>query len=417
MLIAMAVLGATLVAFGLESAQAGAARPAAAPLCGATTSCPIKHVVLIIKENHSFDNLFAGFPGATAATTAREGSRIVPLVREPDRIPNVLHNRAANLTAIDGGRMDGFYRIPHDPPAGTDYADGAYTRRQIPAYWSYAAHFTLSDRTFASILGESFANHLSLISGQSGGSFDNPSGQRTSIWGCDGPPNSMTSISDGRGGITSAPPCFNFTTLGDEASRAGVSWKYYAPLAGNTGYIWNAYDAIRHIRYGPLWSRANVSYRQFRTDLRKGRLAKITWLIPDFPQSEHPPASECVGENWTIRQIQAIMRSPFWRSTAIVLTWDDFGGFYDQMPPPRVNDFSLGIRVPLMVISPYARPGVVVHRPYDFGSVIGFVEDVFHLPHLPTYGNLTPSIARMFNFRPLQFTRRLFPKEQTCANP
>src|SRR5579872_761731 len=122
----------------LAPAMAGASVPAANGLCQATTSCPIRHVVIIVKENHSFDNLFARFPGADAATFAKENGVAVPLTTEPDRVPNIAHTRDASLLAIDGGAMDGFYKIPHDPPAGTDNADGAYTEAQIPAYWSYA---------------------------------------------------------------------------------------------------------------------------------------------------------------------------------------------------------------------------------------------------------------------------------------
>ncbi|HEV3311098.1 MAG TPA: alkaline phosphatase family protein, partial [Chloroflexota bacterium] len=249
--------GATMLGLSVSAGPALAGRPVvsgappnahtAVSLCGSSaTSCPIKHIIFIIKENHSFDNLFASFPGADGTNFAREGSKQVPLAVTPDSIPDITHDRAAAITGIDGGKMDGFYTIPHNSPQGTDYQDSAYTRKQIPDYYSYARHYSLDDHTFATILGESFSNHLALISGQSGGTFDNPSPATTS-WGCDAGASTMVQVSNGHGGVTSMPPCFNFTTLGDEASAAGVSWRYYAPSPKQTGYIWNSFDAIRHI--------------------------------------------------------------------------------------------------------------------------------------------------------------------------
>ena len=200
-------------------------------------------------------------------------------------------------------------------------------------------------------------------------------------------------------------PCFDFTTLGDEATAAGVSWRNYSSPYGSAGYIWNAYDAIRHIRFGPAW-RQNADFPEsgFASDVAQGHLAAITWLTPDMTTSDHPPFSICAGENWTVVQINAIMRSRFWDSTAIVLTWDDFGGFYDHVPPPVVNNIALGPRVPAIVISPYSRRGFIDHTRYDFSSMIRFAEDVFHLPYLPTYTPRSPSIVRMLDFAQRQKT-------------
>jgi phospholipase C len=182
--------------------------------------------------------------------------------------------------------------------------------------------------------------------------------------------------------IVHARPCFDFTTITDEADRAHVSWRYYASQPGTYGYVWAALDAIRHVRFSQDWARADIPSERFASDVAHGNLAAITWLTPDLPQSEHPPASMCVGQNWTVDQINAVMKSPLWSSTAIIVTWDDFGGFYDHLTPPAVNELMYGPRVPALVISPYARPRTVDHTQYDFTSVLRFIEDLFRLPHL-----------------------------------
>jgi len=367
--------------------------------CIGAASCPIKHVVFIIKENHSFDNLFAGFPHADGTTYALEGSREVPLTKAPDHLPaDISHSGGAAVTAVNHGQMNQFYRLPGAVQFGHDYADSTYESTQIPAYWRYAQTYTLADHFFSSIMGASFPNHLVTIAGQSAGTVDNPHGQTVRSWGCDaGPSASVRSIApDGTG--TRVAPCFDFPTLGDEADAAHVSWRYYAPTYGEWGYVWAAYDAIRHIRDGLDWARADIPESRFAGDVKRGQLAAITWLVPDFDQSEHPPASMCQGENWSVNQINAIEASKFWDSTVIVLTWDDFGGFYDHVPPPVFSNIAYGPRVPAIVISPYARAGLVDHGIYDFASVLRFIEDVFHLPRLSAYDRAARSISPMLNF-------------------
>jgi phospholipase C len=369
-------------------------------LCNGINACPIKHVVFIVKENHSFDNVFGRFPGARGAFYGMEGGQRVKLGLSPDRlILDIDHLRPAALQAVDGGRMDGFYKIPGAMQFGHDYADSTYSRAEIPNYWRYASHFALADEFFSTIMSSSFANHLALVAGQSYGVTGIPFGQTNVSWGCDVVGPSKVTLTGVRGRIRAARPCFDFTTLGDEATAAGVSWRYYSAPYGAYGYIWNTYDAIRHIRYSKAWQQqADLPESHFVSDVANGQLAQITWVTPDVQTSDHPPDSMCQGENWTVAQINAIMRSKFWDSTAIVLTWDDFGGFYDHVPPPMVNNIALGPRVPTIVISPYSRKHFIDHTTYDFSSIIRFAEDVFHLPYLPTYTPNKPSIFGMFNF-------------------
>lgn len=394
----------------------GAAGPPA--LCAGLHGCPIKHVVFIIKENHSFDNLFGRFPGADGTTYAQAGGRPIELSATPDHVPSdINHARGAGVFAVDGGRMDRFYLLRGAIHHQHDYADSQYDQGSIPNYWTYARSFTLADRFFSTINGPSFPNHLVTIAAQAGQSIDNPLGQnipgRQRAWGCDTPSNWLVRIQDPTGGTKMVRPCFDFTTLADEADAAGVSWRYYAAPPTEHGYIWASFDEIRHIRFGPDWARSDVNDTRFVGDVARGRLADITWLMTDWRQSEHPPASECVGENWTVRQINAIMRSKFWSTTAIVLTWDDFGGFYDHVPPPRKDAEVYGPRVPTIIISPYARAGYVDNTMYDFSSVVRSMEDLFHLPRLTDFDRNANSLTGAFDFAQAPLAPVLL-KERRC---
>jgi Phosphoesterase family len=315
--------------------------------------------------------------------------------------------------AVNRGHMNRFYKINGAVQFGHDYADTAYMRQEIPNYWKYAQTYALADHSFSTILGPSFPNHLVSIAAQSGRSVDSPHGQLVRAWGCDGGPQSHVTVIAPDGRSTQKPPCFNFATIADEADRANVSWRYYASLPRTFGYVWASYDAVKHIRYGPDWARADIPYTQFARDLAHGTLASITWVVTDLEQSEHPPTSMCRGENWDVGWIDDIMKSKFWPSTAIVLTWDDFGGFFDHVPPPVVNNISLGPRTPLIVISPYARAHFIDHRVYDFSSVLKFIEDVNHLGQLTSYDRFAASIVGMFNFAQKPAVPLIL-KQRTC---
>jgi phospholipase C len=382
--------------------------------CFGITPCPIKHVVFIIKENHSFDNLFGRFPGADGTRYAVVGSRRIPMGRTPDHIHDIYHTSAAARFAVNSGHMNLFYRLIGAVQNGHDYADSSYDQSSIPNYWKYAQTYTLADRFFSTINGPSFPNHLVTIAAQSGGTIDNPAGvnlPRTEFtWGCDSP--WLVKVLRGKT-ITRVSPCFNLNTLGDEADRASISWRYYASPPGSTGYVWAAFDAIRQIRLGKDWARGDILDRKFAGDVARGKLAAITWLTTDLVQSEHPPGGECMGENWTVRQVNAIMRSPFWRSTAIVVTWDDFGGFYDHVRPPVVSPISYGPRVPAIIISPYSRAHSVDHTVYDFNSVLRFMEEVFHLQNLSQGDRDANSLSRAFDFQQPPLPPRVL-KERQC---
>jgi len=342
------------------------------------TRWPIKHVVIIVKENRSFDQLFGRFPGADGARTASDRGRAIPLTQAVMRMPGELpHHYTDALSDWDGGRMDGFDR----GALSRAYAFSQMRPEQIPNYWRWARDFVLSDRFFSSAQGPSFPNHLFTIAAQSAGVHDVPwntaaRGPATS-WGCDAPPTERVTVSLPDGDRSRVAPCFDIPTEGDLLSAAGVDWAAYAAGSDQRGYIWSAFDAVRHIRDTPAWHQHIRPVDDLIDDIARDRLPAVTWVTPTFDSSDHPEGGTnlCTGENWSTRVIDAVMRSPEWADTAVFLTWDDWGGFYDHVPPPQVDGFGFGFRVPLLVISPYARTGVVDHRLGEFSSILRFVED------------------------------------------
>src|SRR6202008_2964623 len=172
----------------------------------------------------------------------------------------------------------------------------------------------------------------------------------------------------------------------------GVTWHYYAPSAGS---IWTGPDAIQHICQqqtvngtlsctGPDWTKnVIIPQSQVLVDIANGQLAQVSWIIPNGLSSDHAASNDGSGPSWVASIVNAIGNSPYWSNTAIIVTWDDWGGWYDHVPPPsRFNQNEYGFRVPLIVISPYAKPGYVSHVVHDFGSILKFVEEIFSLPSL-----------------------------------
>ncbi len=411
------LLAAAALLAGVATASGRLSLGAAADGCATTTCPPVQHVVIIVRENHSFDNIFGRFPGADGTRFAHRGRKRIKMIETPDSLLHDLgHGGKSAKRAIDGGRMDGFYRIAFAKQNGQDVADSQYFKRDVPNYWAYATHFALADHLFSTILSSSFPNHLVLVTGQSAHTMDNPSVDKQTqprSWGCDAQTDTLVQTYSG-GRFRKVFPCFNMQTLADEANDAQVSWKYYASPIHHFGYIWNTFDAIRHIRNSSQWSTNVLPPAQFDQDVDTGNLPAISWLSSDLSTSEHPPSSECAGENWTVKRINQIMRSPLWSSTVIIVTWDDFGGFYDHVAPPHQAAYRLGPRVPLLVISPYAKPGYIDHRRLDFRSILTYIEDTFNLPHKAAFDRTTGSIAHMLDYSqtpmaPLLLNRRTCP--------
>jgi phospholipase C len=362
---------------------------------------PIEHVVFLIKENRTFDNLFGTFPGANGVSFGYDRGVRRPLTPGTDGSigsEDIPHCYTCSLEAWNHGKMDGFNQ-------GVVADRWAYTqlhRAQLPNYWHWARQYVLADNFFSSAQGPSFPNHLYAIAAQSGGAHDNP--RRTgrfrssNTFGCDAPNGQTVTIVDSEGHEKHVQPCFDFTTEGDLLTDARIDWAYYAARPDQLGYIWSAYSAVRHIRETREWSRHVLPVDDLVGDIKADRLPPVTWISPRYEVSEHPQYNFCLGENWSTQVIDAIMRSPMWKDTAVFVTWDDYGGFYDHEPPPQVDGFGFGIRVPLLVISPYANHGVIDHRLGEFSSVLRFIENNWGLTQLTDRDRDAMDLSYDFDF-------------------
>jgi len=392
---------------GDPPAPAGSGEPAATP----QNINVIQHVIFIVKENRSFDHMFGLFPGANGATQATISTgAVIPLGIAQDTMDrDIDHLWYSAWTGIDGGKMDRFDLIPGANANGDYLGETQFNSTQIPNYYSYAGYYVLADNMYSSLTGPSLPNHLYTIAAQSGGVYNLPSRGPNVLnwqvsWGCDAPANETVPVMASNGVVTQPFPCFDFETLGDELISAGVSWLYYAPVFNTLGYNFNTYDTINHIRNTSLWTQYDVPTSQFLTDVAGGTLPSVSWLIAGGVDSEHPPNSMCEGENWTVQQVNAILQSPLYKNnTAIFITWDDFGGFYDHVDPPSVDEYGLGLRVPLIIISPYARKGaggsgMISHTQYEFSSVLKFIEEDFGVPPLTTRDANANDTTDSFNF-------------------
>jgi phospholipase C len=385
------------------------------------TEFPIKHVVFLIKENRTFDNLFGTFPGADGTSMGMDDGVPRPLVRGTDQRTNedLPHCYNCALAAWDGGKMDGF----NQSASADRWAYTQLHKGQLPNYWHWARGNVLFDNFFASAQGPSFPNHLYSIAAQSGGAHDNP--RRTpalthgsNTFGCDAPPLQKVEVFDSEGHSKWVRPCFDFETEGDLLNRAHIPWAYYAATETQKGYIWSAYSAIRRYREHPEhWQRHMFPVDDVIRDIRADRLPPVTWITPRFELSDHPEYNFCYGENWTTKVINAIMESPMWKDTAIFLTWDDYGGFYDHVPPPQVDDFGFGIRVPMIVISPYAKDGKVSHELGEFSSVLRFIEDNWGLTQLTHRDRRATPMLSAFDFRQDPRPPDPLPLRTDCEGP
>ncbi len=389
------------------------------------TRWPIKHVIFVIKENRSFDNIFGRFPGADGVRFGMRNGERVPLVpASSGRTEDIPHCRECSIQSINGGKMDGFGDQIH--------GDNAYTQfrpHEAPNYFALAHRYTLMDNFFASALGPSFPNHLYTIAAQSGGAYANPRQDlptmianaaqgRTKSWGCDISQPAYVDVFDPEGESIQLQPCFDFATEGDLLTGANIPWTYYAATNNQLGYIWSAYSAIGRYRNDQaVWNRYMRPVDDVVRDARKGRLPPVTWVTPRFALSEHPDYNFCYGENWTTEVVNAAMASPDWKNTAIFLTWDDYGGFYDHVPPREVDMMGFGIRVPMLVISPYAKPGYVDHTQGEFSSVLRFIEDNWGLSKLTARDRQADNLSEAFDFSQTPRRPEPLPLRTDCTGP
>jgi phospholipase C len=410
---------------------------------GGSGSKYIKHVVIVIQENRSFDNFFATFPGADGATggcaepvsgsgsdsdvrpshtrthNCPKGDEWVPLKKVPLNEPCDWGHSWKNVGFdYDNGKMDGFSMESKGAACGSgrsgkltyQYVDP----KEIKPYWNIAEQYVLGDHMFQTQGSGSFTAHQDLIAGAT---IINKAKTKSLVdfptqtpWGCDAPGGTKTSIllwsqRTLKDEFKGPYPCMSYSTLRDLLDAKKVSWKYYSPpVPGNTGKYWNAFDAIKAVREGPEWTTNIADPSVFFTDITGGSLPSVSWVVPDNPDSDHPTTND-KGPSWVASIVNAVGQSSYWDSTAVIVVWDDWGGFYDNEPPPFFDHWGgLGFRVPMLLVSAYARetsasqPGYISHTPYEFGSILKFVENVYGLGSLHTTDERATSIVDCFDF-------------------
>jgi phospholipase C len=388
-----------------------------------TTAAVIEHIVIIFQENRSPDNLFQDpvliSRGADIATSGKNSlGQTVPLTpmdlgtagSNPQNY-DLSHKNDAFVAMYDGGKMDGADLIQCSPAAQCPpkaHPSPQFkfvTPSDVQPYFAMAEKYTFGDRMFQTQQGPSFPAHQFIIAGTSAPTATSPlfaaENPTDNNAGCIAPLTTTVVMIDSTGSETSTPPeypCFEHPTLTDLLETEGLSWRYYTPTAGS---IWSGPDAIEHICQqqtisgmlsckGADWTNhVVIPQTQVLTDIAKGDLAQVTWIIPSGQTSDHALSNDGSGPSWVASIVNAIGNSSLWANTAIIITWDDWGGWYDHVPPKVINDGSswgsgyvYGFRVPLIVVSPYAKAAYISHVTHDFGSVLKFIETTFKLPSL-----------------------------------
>ena len=361
------------------------ALPAAAALAGETNAggqthastrpgaaggdSPITTVVVVMFENHTFDNLFGSFPGVNGVESPQAAD---PLCSD------INHSFGAYRQALSGGSLMG----------GNAAGVVSYGESDVPILWSYARQFGLSDNFFTSAATSSTPNHLFMVAAQSGGIVDtNPaSGQGGA------PPNCLLPFLGDDGVASLQYPCVDIDSVPQALNDAGISWRYYCD-----DMIWMAPAYIENLAGSPNLADDPA---QILTDIAGGTLADVSWVCPTETESGHPPHHLGPSQNFLAGLVNAAAQSRYWPGIAIFVTWDDWGGFYDHVEPPAVDAFGLGARVPLLVISPYARAGYVSHAQGEFSSLAKFMLGNWSLPSLGQRDALpsTSDLSDFFDF-------------------
>ena len=420
------------------------------------TTAVFQHIVVIFQENRTPDNLFQDpvlvANGADIASTADSLGQTIPLSpidlgtagANPQNY-DLSHAHAAFVDMYDGGAMDGASLIPcspaaNCPPNAHPNAQFMYVMpSDVQPYFAMAEQYTFGDRMFQTNQGPSFPAHQFILSGTSAPTATSPlfaaENPLKSPAGCIAALTNTVAMIDASGSETNSPPaypCFDHPTLTDLLNTAGITWRYYAPSAGS---IWTAPDAIEHICQqqtingvltctGPDWT-SNVVIPQTGVleDIANGNLAQVSWVIPDGAASDHAESNNGSGPSWVASIVNSIGHSRYWANTAIIITWDDWGGWYDHVAPKVVNDgvswgsgYVYGFRVPLVVVSPYAKAAYIDHTNHDFGSVLKFVETTFNLPSLGYADAPADDLSSCFTMNQTPITFQTIPAPLDAAH-
>jgi phospholipase C len=376
---------------------------------------PIQHIIVLMQENRTLDNYFWTYPGLTGydpnlcmpmnPAQPSSGCMRPRLATSPTLSGDLPHDWTSSWASYNNGTMNGFLSAAHDNPAVMDYYDNG----TLPNLWAYASHYVLADNFFSSVKSYSHPNHWYMIAGNSP-QISLTQGQTQEKNACyDQVTKRLTMatcsyINEAQG----------IRTMADELIANGMSWKYYdqpipqsATLAGaisgtcrgcNPWAYWNPLDAKNSSYTDPAYTRNIVPRERLFWDIGNGTLPQMSWVIPSGGISDHPPANITLGMWWITDLVNAVMQSKYWQDTAIIVLWDDYGGFFDNVAPPTVDGYGLSFRVPALIISAFAKTGYLDNTVYDFESTLKFAEWNFNLPSLTLRDSNANNLLNAFNF-------------------
>lgn len=394
---------------------------AKAPAAGHTPATPIRHFITLMQENHTFDNYFGTYPGVDGLVPGtcvpvdlfnpKNTSCVRPYHIGYRPIRDLEHDDSTARIQYNGGRMDGFvYALLHrniDPAVAMGYYDGS----DLPYYWSLVKQYVLFDRFFSSTLSGSFTNHLYWVAAAEAATpvVHCVSTHRSRKQASGNHPRVICRV---RKAMATTQDYRNLTTIFDRLQASGISWKFYVQhydphltyrtLSGQSGnrlsqVVWVPLLNIDRFIDQPALSRHIVDFSQYFQDLHNNTLPAVAYIVPSGA-SEHPPGSIQTGQRFVKTAIQELMRSAAWRSSALLVSYDDWGGWYDHVPPPQVDKYGYGFRVPAFLVSPYARTGYIDRTTLDFTSILRFIEDNWHLKSLSTRDAAAKSLVGAFDF-------------------
>jgi phospholipase C len=422
----------------------------------ATARAKIKHIIIIMQENRSFDQYFGTYPGAdgipmqngvptVCLNDPKTNQCVKPYHNANDINAGGPHAQTSAAADINGGKMDGFIasfrkaqqgcKLPDTPgcvSGATPDVMGWHDAREIPNYWAYAQNFVLQDHMFEPNASWSLPAHLFMVSAWSA---------RCSI---PADPPSCANAPNGPSGLNVSKNDYAWTDLTYLLHKANVSWAYYLsegtepdcaddamlcqtkPQSRSVPGIWNPLPAFDTVKQdGELGNIQAVD--NFFTAAKNGTLPAVSWIVPENQVSEHPPAKVSDGQAYVTTLINAIMQGPDWSSTVILLAWDDWGGFYDHVVPPVVDQNGYGLRVPALVISPFAKKGFIDHQTLSFDAYLKFIEDIFlngqrldpktdgRPDPRPTVREDVPQLGNLL--KDLNFSQQLLPQLVLPVNP
>ena len=381
----------------------------------------IKHVIIIVQENRSFNNLLYGFPGAKTVkygyNTSNQKIKLQPVGLETGW--DLDHSSTSFLQACNGTgsfpgtdcQMNGFNKEYYgcgqqgEPKCPNDNPPYSYVpHSETKPYFYMGEQYVVADQMYASNYdASSFISHQYIIAGQAESAVNFPYG----AWGCPGGGGDKIDMVNQQRVIQGMEVvCWDPTTLGDEMDSAGIPWAFYTSTVSGDGGLWSAYQAIKHIYNGPDWQKDIITPQtQFFNDVTNGKLRTVSWITPTCENSDHAGCGSNTGPAWVASLVNAIGESQYWKNTAIFIFWDDYGGWYDPEPPALVDYDGLGLRIPMIIVSAYAKKHYVSHTHYEHGSILRWIENLFGLGQLSASDTRAtpPDDAFNFNKAPRKF--------------